>query len=114
MRGGRPFLIPSKAYERFKREAHEQIHKQVSWDPFPFNNVPPDGLFDICCTFYQKGKLTQDGDNALSSILDVLQDSGILNDDKYVISASYNIVRGEKEWKTEVEITRLDEESLTV
>lgn len=105
-RGGRIFLIPSKAYERFKYEAVLQISLQKG--PMDWSAWQKEGLFDISCTFYQKGKLSQDGDNALSSILDVLQDAHVITDDKNVISACYNIVRGHKDWKTEIVITRLE------
>ena len=83
-RGGRNFNIPSKAYMGFHEDAMQQLWLWKVDNKFK----KPIGVpmwFKI--TFFQKGKLIkgvrtpQDMDNAMSSILDTLEDAGIVEND---------------------------------
>ena len=107
-RTGKMFTSPSKAFKRFHNSALEQIvsgnQKPADWDKV--------GTFDICYTFYRKGRLSQDVDNAMASVNDILQDAGIIDDDKNILSGSFCVLRGCPDWKTEVTITRLGGEIL--
>lgn len=65
---------------------------------------PIDTPVQITYTFYQKGKLTQDGDNAMASINDVLQEAGIIADDKLIKRWSGEIIGGDDGWWTDVRL----------
>lgn len=73
-RGNKPTVLSSKAYERFRKYAKKQIMQQFFDDPI-------DG--DICVSydFCVKGRYDIDIDNAIASVNDVLQESGVIIDD---------------------------------
>lgn len=96
---GRAFLIPSKAYREFLKTALYELlpYRQHLSEPI---STP----VTIHYKFYQKGKLEQDNDNAEGSINDVLQEAGIIADDKLIKKWSGEIIGGFHEWKTEVHL----------
>ena len=98
MRGRFPVVLPSEAYGKFKVSALEQLRK---YEEKHHKEV------DVSYTFYFKGKMHSDVDNAIASINDLLQDSGILDDDKLITSGTFVVYRGQKDWKTEIDIVDL-------
>lgn len=60
------------------------------------------GAVDVDYVFYQKGKLSQDFDNAIGTINDILQKAGIIEDDKLIVGGTFKVFRNWKEWKTKV------------
>jgi Holliday junction resolvase RusA-like endonuclease len=96
VRGGRQFNIPSKAYKNFVYEASQQL-MQVKKHSLKAKEV----LID----FEYKGKLSLDIDNAASSILDLLMDTRIIEDDKYINKLLVKIFRGQEEWKIEIVVS---------
>ena len=99
MRGGRKFFVPSEAYERFKLDAGTEIYKAFNGKR-PMINKP----MMVDCTFYIKGKYKVDADNLYTSILDILQDHGIIADDDLVIEGHFKKYTGHNSWHTEIEI----------
>src|SRR5262245_35418860 len=77
---GRGILsLPSHAYERFRASALAQLHSQVR------PHAPLTCPVRVDYTFYQKGRLRQDVDNAIASINDILQEAEILFDDDLIV-----------------------------
>ena len=101
-RGKAIMSFPSQAYQRFEEDALGQLLQQK-----PQGGWKSEGFFDAIYTFYQKGKLIQDADNAMASINDVLEKAGVIENDKNIISGGFMIIRGSLEWKTELEITHI-------
>ncbi len=95
-RGYRTFLIPSSAYETFKSKAVSQIKKQT----FDFYTEK----IKVKYTFFLKGKLRIDIDNAIASINDILQDAGVIIDDNNIIELHAKKVNGSKECLTKIDI----------
>lgn len=91
--------LPSKAYERFEREALPQLWGKIL-KPIA---VP---VF-VSYVFHQKGNYKQDLDNAISSVCDVLQEAGILQDDTLIEMISAQKIMGAKEWSTEIHIEEI-------
>lgn len=58
----------------------------------------------VRCEFYTKGRIKADGDNLFTSILDILQDAGILADDDLVMEGVWIKHPGQKEFSTVVTI----------
>lgn len=90
--------LPSKAYEAFRESALWQL-KTVK--------ARFDSPVSISVHFQQKGRLKQDLDNAIASIGDVLQESGILADDTLIEEIHATKKGGFKDWKTEITIEPL-------
>ena len=65
------------------------------------------GPIKVEYTFQMKGKLNTDLDNLQAGVNDLLQDAGIIDDDKNIISVTANKYSGFKDWVTLVEITPL-------
>lgn len=106
--GGRGKItnIPSEAYERFKVDALWQLKsiKAAFDDDFVFpilKNVR------VVTDFHSKGKLQFDPDNAHTGILDILQDAGVVLNDKQVRCGVYDVHDGYPDWETLVNITIL-------
>ncbi len=95
-RGGRQFNIPSKAYKNFVYEASQQL-MQVKKHSLKAKEI----LID----FEYKGKLGLDIDNAASSILDLLMDTRIIEDDKYIDILTVHIYRNRKDWNTSITVS---------
>jgi Holliday junction resolvase RusA-like endonuclease len=66
------------------------------------------GPVKIVYLFRRKGNYSQDVDNAICSINDILQDAGIIDDDKNIISGTFNVVQNNPEWSTLITIDSLD------
>ena len=104
-RGGRNFVIPSKAYMGFHEQAVGQLWEWKFMNKF---KKPVGVPMWFKMTLFQKGKLRQDMDNALGSILDILQDAGIVEDDKLFLECKgIEIITGAKDFSTVFEFDLL-------
>lgn len=90
--------LPSKAYERFHEDALWQLKKYKQ----RFT-----GLIRIDYIFRQKGRLSQDFDNAIGSINDVLQDAEIIANDKNIRMGTFEVKTGCLDWETVVVIEQI-------
>ena len=97
-RGGRKFLVPSTAYERFRNAALWELKK---------HKVTFLGAIKIDYTFSLKGKLDIDTDNAMASVNDVLEDAGIIENDKLIMKGSFEKITDQKDWKTVIKIEQI-------
>lgn len=95
---GKMFPVSSKAYKTFETDALFQLLAVRQTIDTP---VHIDFLF---CT---KGKQFLDIDAGITSILDILQKSEIIADDKLVKSTYAKMEHGYQEWKTYVRIIEL-------
>ena len=81
--------LPSLAYEKFHDLVAEYLLPYQEHIATPFR-------IDVCYTI--KGKYHQDLDNAVSSIMDVLQDYGVIADDEWCVESHATKCQG-KDWK---------------
>ena len=96
-RAFRHVVLPSVAYVRFEKDALQQlkaVKKHYSGD------------LDVSYSFTYKGKLWTDCDNAIAGLNDILQKSGIIDDDKQIKSGTFIVTTG-KDWLTEIIISPL-------
>ena len=98
-RGGKQFSVPSAAYEKYKGSAIKQIDKQ--------KKIQFDEAVEVHCDFYIQGKYKVDGDNLLSSIFDILEDAGIIEDDGMILKGSFTKYPGSGGWGTKIKIMEL-------
>lgn len=91
---GRTIMIPSKAYNQFRKDALKQIipNGQIA-DPYY-----------VRYEFQMKGKLDTDIDNMIAGINDILQEAGVFKDDKLIKKIEAVKVGGYDDWKTIIEI----------
>ena len=83
LRNGR--TIPSKNYTAWRADALRQLEEQIK---------PITPLIEPCeitFIFVHGDKRRRDSDNQISSILDVFQDSNILEDDNWNIVNKYHV-----------------------
>lgn len=71
VKNGRLINIPSKRYKKW--------HDQAMWQLKGIKKFNP--LYEIVMTFWFKDKRRRDLDNVQSSVLDLLQDAGVIEDD---------------------------------
>ncbi len=84
LRNGRN--IPSNKYQEWHKDATEQIYAQAELQAAElFPEVPINDELSITLTFYHGDQRRRDSDNGTSSILDLLTDCGVLEDDKWQI-----------------------------
>jgi len=88
-------IISSKAFNRFRVDALKQIVRGKHIDP-PYH---------IDFVFEMKGKLDTDIDNMIAGISDILQEAGVLEDDKLILSLSARKIPACKDWKTTILIS---------
>ena len=88
--------LPSVAFEKFHHSAMAQLlykgYKKFTKPVF------------IDYVFYMKGKMDSDTDNMEGGINDILQDAGILENDKLIIEHHCKKIAGNKEFVTELSI----------
>lgn len=85
VRNGRVMNFPSKAYKSWQQESLWQLKGLKEITEYPVA---------VWVTFYMKDNRKRDLDNMLSSVLDVLQDSGILKGDDWKHVYSIMITSG--------------------
>lgn len=99
MRGRFPVVLSSPAYQKFEKSALEQL-KSV--------REKYRGNVDVSYSFTYKGKLWTDCDNAIAGLNDILQKSGIIEDDKQIKSGTFIVETG-KDWKTDIQISSISD-----
>lgn len=111
IRGRQMFTVPSANFEKFKNAAISQISKQLG------GAVPASPLFSkmpisITTLFMVPGKTRVDADNMHTSILDILQDANVIEDDNEVVSGGYMKISGCKDWLCKIDIELVDPDKL--
>jgi len=101
-RGGRKFLAPSAAYETFATLARLEISRQCCL----YKSITEDVSVEI--EFNLKGKTRGDVDNLATSILDILQDARVIEDDNQVRRLVVGKHNGAKEFHTNITISEID------
>ena len=85
---GRHIPIPSKAHQKWHNDAMLQMNSQkVTRGP----QEPIDAPVAVTLTFYHGDQVRRDSDNQAASIMDLLQDAGVLADDRWQIVRILNI-----------------------
>lgn len=101
---GRPFIMPSKKYKQYEKDALRFIPKGEVID-FPVN---------VKCLFYMPTRRKCDLVNMLEAILDVMVKAGLLADDNYSIVQSMDgsrVLYDKENPRTEVYITEVKEDA---
>ena len=101
---GRPFIMPSKKYREYEREA--------VWFLKPMPPRPIECRVNIKCLFYLPTRRRTDLTNLLEAVDDLLVHAGIIADDHYGIVAAHDGSRcyySKENPRTEIIITRLNE-----
>lgn len=80
----RPFVMPSKAYKAYEKEALKQIDCQFSEKP------EIEGPCEVVCRFYMGTRRKVDLTNMLESADDILVKGGVLSDDNCEIIVSHD------------------------
>ena len=94
----RVYFTSSKAWKVFEEDALNQLLQYRNQDHF-------EGKIRIDYVFYYKNKGWLDVDNAMTGINDLLQDSGIIRNDRDIKKGRFDIIEGVEDWKTELEIS---------
>jgi Holliday junction resolvase RusA-like endonuclease len=90
--------LPSKAYEKF--------HNLVAEDLWPCQGAIT-SAFTMNVEYTIKGKYHQDIDNAVSSILDVLVDYGVIPDDDLCMQIKATKFLLGKDWNIKIELEEI-------
>lgn len=98
-RMGRIMVLSSASYEKFKNDALKQLG---------FYQVGVQAPYRVDYRFEMRGKGATDGDNMEASINDVLQEAGILDDDKNILKWGGEKVLNSKEYRTIITIQSLN------
>lgn len=93
------FFTSSSAYKAFEEAALWQLKQYKT----RFT-----GIIVARYVLYQKGNYSQDFENAIASLNDVLQKAGIISDDKNIKAGSFEIISKASDWKSVIEITPLN------
>ena len=100
---GRPFVMPSKKFMQYEREAKLFLKKLPMQIDYPVN---------VKCLFYLPTKRRTDLTNLLEAVDDLLVSAGILADDHYGIVAGHDGSRCFVDRdlpRTEIVITKMEE-----
>jgi Holliday junction resolvase RusA-like endonuclease len=97
-RNGRMVNFPSKRYNEFKEMALWQL-KTIKGEI-----KPP---YDVRYCFFIKGKMDADLDNLIASINDILQEAGIIENDRLIYQMEAQKIMGQDDFKTTIEIYEL-------
>lgn len=79
---GRPFIMPSKKFKQYEREA--------AWFLKPRPPRPIECAVNVKCLFYMPTRRRTDLNNLLEAVTDILVSAGILADDHYGIVQSHD------------------------
>lgn len=101
--------FPNQRYAKWESEAVAQLMAQDR--PAEPIDVPS----KLTVNFYHADNVRRDSDNQLSSILDVLQDAGILADDRWQIVQAINVrnFKANSSW-CEIAISKLKVENISL
>ena len=97
---GRVFITSSKQWGEFEKYALEQL--------LQYKNKTFKGIVRVDYDFYYKGQYRLDVDNAMAGINDVLQEAGIIEDDRFIEAGSFKITRGNNTWVSFITINELE------
>lgn len=106
---GRPFIMPSKQYKAYERDA--------AWYLMPRPPKPIECSCNIKCLFYMPTRRKTDLTNLLEAVDDLLVHVGIIADDHYGIVTAHDGSRcywDKDNPRTEITITKLPTEQLTI
>lgn len=95
-RYGKTVVLPSKAYSNWHETALKEIMAQR-----PAKHL---GAVFVDCTFYIKGKYHVDIDNLVNSILDLLVESKVIEDDDMVVDLHARKFVGCADWSSKIVI----------
>ena len=101
---GRPFIMPSKQYKEYEKDAMHFMPKGIETITDPVS---------VKCLFYMPTKRKVDLTNLLEAIDDILVKVGVLQDDHSGIVVSHDgsrVLYDKERPRTEVEITIIEEE----
>lgn len=101
---GRPFIMPSKKYKQYEREA--------VWFLKPRPPRPIECRVNIKCLFYLPTRRRTDLTNLLEAVDDLLVHAGIIADDNYGIVEAHDGSRcfvDKDNPRTEITITRIND-----
>lgn len=97
---GRIIVASSSAYSKWHEYASVQLLTKRPKQPI---TTP----VSLICDFQMKGKLDSDLDNAMASIADLLQDIGVLANDKQIMEAHLSKSHGHKDFSTTITVIPL-------
>ena len=100
---GRPFIMPSKQYKQYEREA--------AWFLKPCPPRPIECSLNVTCLFYLPTRRKTDLTNLLEAVDDLLVRAGIIADDHYGIVTSHDGSRcywDKENPRTEIVITKIE------
>lgn len=80
VKNGKPIITTSANYKKWYSCSVSQIKKQMTQNKFPLN-----GPLHVEIHFYHKDKRRRDSDNGVSSILDLLSEQGVIEDDNWSV-----------------------------
>lgn len=98
-KNGKIINIPSGAYAKYKDNA------LVVLAELPIDLMQPP--YQINYLFEMKGKMSTDVDNMMASINDILQDAGIIDDDKHIVRGTFELTFGHQDFNTYIDIASL-------
>lgn len=98
--GNRFMSFPSAAYSSFFRLAGLQINTQ--WDHHVITKP-----FALRCEFVMKGKTDTDVDNMFTSVLDLLQNLGVVQNDRLCVEGSMSKKHDGKDYLTTIILEEL-------
>ena len=77
------YMIPSKAHQKWHDDVMVQLNAQI----FRIQPLPHLIDYPVCISidFYHGNLVRRDSDNQVASIMDLLQDAGVLADDNWQI-----------------------------
>lgn len=86
VRRGKPLIIPSKKYEEW--------HEEMTWE-LKIQKIPVVNKLDLIeIVFYPNNKRKCDLSNKAESIMDLLVDNGIIEDDNWFVCPELNLKFG--------------------
>lgn len=94
--------LPSVAYVKFEKLALVQIETAIKIDKLKQIK----GNVIILYKFFMKGKLDSDCDNMIAGINDILQKSGLIENDKFITEGWFKKISNNKDWRTEIKIEK--------
>ena len=89
-------IVPSVAYKRFEGSAVAQLMEQNH----RITTITKPCHLEL--EFHIKGKIHVDLDNLISSICDILELTGVVEDDDLITSINARETQGNKNWVTEL------------
>ena len=95
---GRPFIMPSKQYKQYEKDAMNFIPKGMEAIDYPVN---------VRCEFYMPTRRKVDLTNLLEAVDDIMVKAGLLQDDHSGIVAGHDgsrVLYDKEHPRTEVEI----------